>query len=1108
MRSGAAKTEWTFQGDVTHWLKALCEEERGRNPHHYPFADFDQDIRLPEGERPDGVLYDRLGQPFAIFELKRPNIPAEDVVLLNRAASKAVQLGAKFIVTWNVNELVLWFPEFGTPPLHWQRWKKSIASIADLAQYPLFKPALQAAARELFERLKALYAAKRPEVLFPTVPLDERFIDFVDSYVRALAFSFAQALRDAEQRDSGLRRRLRQWFAEQQLPYLPDERRFWQGGRLLAYLLVNRLLFYEIVRQAYPGRLPPLKIPDDLLGDAIREMLRERFREVIQQVNFETAFEVGILDEVPFPDEITPHLQAFTEQLTQFDYTRIPHDIVGRVYERLIPSEERHLFGQHFTRSDVVDFILAFCVRSPDDTVMDASCGAGTFLVRAYHRLKFLSGGQHQHGQLLERLYGIDIAKIPAHLATINLIAQDVRYAGFYPRILCKDFFDCQPHQTVIHLPGDIKIPLPKVSAFVGNPPYTRQEELEELSEGMKRKLQQVLHADFNGQVAISKRAGIYAYFFTHGAKFLQRGGRIGLVTSNSWLDVEYGRDLQRFFLEHFKIIAIIEPIERWFEDAAVNTCITILEQCDDEEERKHHLVRFVKLKERLESLLPPLRDGATDGERWKTADSLVRKIERAKRHTEDATMRIFVKRQSELWEEGLDEKGNYIGSKWGKYLRAPEVFFRILERAQDKLVPLGQIADVRFGIKTGANEWFYLTHEQAQELGIEPRYLKPIIKSPRECDRIIIDPKALKFRVILCHDSRRKLRGTKLLDYIRYGERRGFHRRPTVEARTPWWDLGEWEKPDMVWPDAYHDRFACFVVDRKLFADKRFFYIRFMKGDDYQINAAYLNSTIIPLFVECEGIVNLGEGAIYTNVYQLKNLPVPTAKTFTKLQRRKLLAAFKQMCRRQVLPIFDEVKQPDRQQLDDVVLEALGFSDRKEREQVRQQLYEAVTTLVQERIYRAASVQPKGRSAVKASVQQLAQEIIVSDFPLSERKTFPDDFVPKTGKGQWLELPTGEVRLVEGNLFEPSKVIVGEKEFEFHSPFKARFVAIAAQMGLRRVFVPDDDTVLQKALADYAKYVSAMERKVNEAVQSSAIGRARKALKAELMKQLRLVKL
>ena len=52
--------------------------------------------------------------------------------------------------------------------------------------------------------------------------------------------------------------------------------------------------------------------------------------------------------------------------------------------------------------------------------------------------------------------------------------------------------------------------------------------------------------------------------------------------------------------------------------------------------------------------------------------------------------LRIYPKKQSELWEEGFDaEESKYTGSKWGKYLRAPEIFFKILEKGKDKLVLL-----------------------------------------------------------------------------------------------------------------------------------------------------------------------------------------------------------------------------------------------------------------------------------------------------------------------------------------------------------------------------------------------------------------------------------
>ena len=41
--------------------------------------------------------------------------------------------------------------------------------------------------------------------------------------------------------------------------------------------------------------------------------------------------------------------------------------------------------------------------------------------------------------------------------------------------------------------------------------------------------------------------------------------------------------------------------------------------------------------------------------------------------------------------------------------MRAPDIYFTILEKGRDKLVRLGDIAEVRRGFTTGANEFFYL---------------------------------------------------------------------------------------------------------------------------------------------------------------------------------------------------------------------------------------------------------------------------------------------------------------------------------------------------------------------------------------------------------------
>jgi hypothetical protein len=45
---------------------------------------------------------------------------------------------------------------------------------------------------------------------------------------------------------------------------------------------------------------------------------------------------------------------------------------------------------------------------------------------------------------------------------------------------------------------------------------------------------------------------------------------------------------------------------------------------------------------------------------------------------------RVIVRTAAELWQAGLSEQGDYEGDKWGgKYLRAPDIYFTILEKGE-----------------------------------------------------------------------------------------------------------------------------------------------------------------------------------------------------------------------------------------------------------------------------------------------------------------------------------------------------------------------------------------------------------------------------------------
>ena len=73
--------------------------------------------------------------------------------------------------------------------------------------------------------------------------------------------------------------------------------------------------------------------------------------------------------------------------------------------------------------------------------------------------------------------------------------------------------------------------------------------------------------------------------------------------------------------------------------------------------------------------------------------------------------------------------------------------------------------------------------------MGIEKEFLKPVIKSPRECKRILIDPKGPKCKIFMCSRGKRDLKGTTALEYINWGESEGFHKRPSCAGSAGWWE-------------------------------------------------------------------------------------------------------------------------------------------------------------------------------------------------------------------------------------------------------------------------------------------------------------------------------
>ena len=482
----------------------------------------------------------------------------------------------------------------------------------------------------------------------------------------------------------------------------------------------------------------------------------------------------------------------------------------------------------------------------------------------------------------------------------------------------------------------------------IGNPPYVSQEEIEDPlgmikdNKEYKDLLKRMAHQDFPLDIpesVINGKSDLYTFFYIRGLRLLNDRGNLTYICSNSWLDVEFGAWLQKFLLERCQIHLIIDNLaKRVFREAGINTIISII-GARQKIVRGDDLIRFAAFKLPFENSL--------------YTENLLT-IEESKKRIDYDDLRVNPIERSKLIQEGWEnsKESKYQGSKWGGiYIKAPDIYFTIMEKAKGKLVKLSDVAEVKFGIKTGADEFFYIP--KSNPFNIEKEFLKPVIKSPRECKSILINPDELGLWLFVCPFEKHQLKGTNALKYIEMGESAkkyikqgkdqgkyiiGIHNVSSVQGRKNWYDLGIRELPGLIIPSSFGDNFKVYL-NNGVQANKRLYEIHY-KEDLIRL-ALILNSSLFFFFMELNSSTSLGEGLLDKTVFEVESTLILDPKYLAHctdlesridaIKHREIKSIFQEL---QVDPVSGSFMNanplPDRKALDEVVFRALGLTDQE----------------------------------------------------------------------------------------------------------------------------------------------------------------------------------
>ncbi|HUW35002.1 MAG TPA: hypothetical protein VM223_25610 [Planctomycetota bacterium] len=394
-----------------------------------------------------------------------------------------------------------------------------------------------------------------------------------------------------------------------------------------------------------------------------------------------------------------------------------------------------------------------------------------------------------------------------------------------------------------------------------------------------------------------------------------------------------------------------------------MGTAITVLRRQRDEQARTSNTVRFVQLRKPIREILS--NDGSIHGAMG-AANVFRDEILSLKENTVNQRYRARLVRQEDLWQEGIrlgammgkagkepeddgDRGGHgYYGGKWGVYLRAPDLWFGLIERHRDRLVPLANIVEIHRGITSGNDSFFFpkdcsqqclaeyagrAEFEAAFGVGrrqvasgkvklvrcgegrgevrpIESKYLEPEVHGMMEISGFAVRPANCARLVLLVNKPKSKLRAKYVRAYIEWGESRGVDETSTCSSRATkereWYDLTGHGPGALFWPMAQQYRHVVPVNKQKLICNHNLFDVTPVSADVATL-AGILNSTWVVLSKFQYGRPVGVEGDLKTEVVDVKAMLVPDPTGAPEHAQRRVANAFNRLKQREVRQFLSE---------------------------------------------------------------------------------------------------------------------------------------------------------------------------------------------------------
>ncbi len=490
------------------------------------------------------------------------------------------------------------------------------------------------------------------------------------------------------------------------------------------------------------------------------------------------------------------------------------------------PTSQK-LRGGYYTPAPIAEFLARWAIRSPQDTVLEPSCGDGSVLSTAARTLLQQGAAPERAAELL---YGIEIIPDEAKKAVKQMaslgIAESCVHVG--------DFFtECQ-EQLFDETFFDIVLKEQRqFDVAIGNPPFIRYQNFPEASRQIAFRLMQ------RAGLHPTRLTNAWLPFLVVSSLLLNKQGRLAVVIPAELFQVNYAAEIRKLLSDYFSQLTIVTFKQLVFEGIQQEVVLLLGERDSSENSG----IRVVELQ-RIEDL-------------------------RTLNHAEVL--------QSEC------KPMDHSTEKWTQYfLSADEIQLLRTIKEHPKITLSGYVIDVDVGIVTGNNDFFIVTRNQVQEHQLEPHLKRIVVRSAHlrgtmfsGADWFENEQSQLPALFFTPPDKPFEELPEPLQTYISQGEQAGYHTGYKCRIRKRWYIVPSVWIPEAFMLRQVHGYPKLILNTAGATCTDTIHRIRFRNGsNDRHVTAAFLNSLTFA-FADVTGR-SYGGGVLTFEPSEAERLPMP----------------------------------------------------------------------------------------------------------------------------------------------------------------------------------------------------------------------------------------